>query len=206
MYTVIDVSPSTSIPMIELLPLLAKIAQQYQLDPTQIHGLTHWARVMENGLRLLKTEEGDETVIRLFAIFHDACRINQSVDPGHGSRGAILAERTLGDLSLVTKNQLDTLIQACRDHTNGKISAERTIQICWDADRLDLARAAIIPNPDYLCTPAARLAQTREWASQRALKNFSPSYVKHEWEPVFIKNLQPLRNWPNKNNINGQQT
>jgi uncharacterized protein len=189
MYTVIDVQPYTPLPMIELLPFLAKIAQQYRLDPTHIHGLSHWARVMENGLRLSKTEGGDETVIRLFAIFHDACRLNQSVDPGHGLRGAILAERTLGNLALVSKRQLDLLMLACRDHTNGKISAERTIQICWDADRLDLARAAIIPNPDYLCTASARSAQTRKWASQRALENFSPPYVEYEWEPLFLKNL-----------------
>lgn len=180
--------------MINLIPQLTGIASQYILDPLDTHGLAHWARVMENGLRLSKTEGGDETIIRLFAIFHDACRINQSVDPGHGSRGAILAERMLGDLSLVSKNQLDILMLACRDHTDGKISAERTIQICWDADRLDLARAAIIPNPDYLCTPSARSAQTRGWASQRALENYSPLYVEDEWEPLFIKNLHPPSN------------
>jgi uncharacterized protein len=171
--------------MIALEPLLVEIAAQYTLDPLDVHGLDHWGRVLENGLCLAKTEGGDITVIRLFAIFHDACRHNQSRDPGHGARGAALAERLLGDLSLVSRKQLDLLTLACCEHTDGKTTADLTAQICWDSDRLDLARVSIMPNPSFLCTKTARAEEIIQWANVRATSNFSPSFVKSIWSPLF---------------------
>jgi uncharacterized protein len=44
-------------------------------------------------------------VVALFAVFQDSQRPNESVDPGHGRRGAELAASLLGkafDLSLTT--------------------------------------------------------------------------------------------------------
>lgn len=173
------------IKMIALEPLLIEIAAQYILDPQDVHGLNHWGRVLENGLRLREAEGGDITVIHLFAIFHDACRHNQSRDPGHGARGAALAERLLGDLSLVTKKQLDLLTLACLEHTDGKTDAALTVQICWDSDRLDLARVSIMPNPKHLCTKTARTEKLIQWANQRATNNYSPPFVKSQWSPIF---------------------
>ena len=166
-------------------PFLIQIAQQYTLDPQGTHGLSHWARVLENGLRLAENEGGDTLVIQLFAIFHDACRLNQTLDPAHGARGAALAEALLGDLRLVTKEQLDLLSAACIEHTDGKTTADLTIRICWDSDRLDLARANIYPNPKYLCTETARSPETITWANQRALSDYSPYYVEQKWIPLF---------------------
>ena len=171
--------------MIALEPLLAAIANQYALAPQGLHGLNHWARVLENGLRLAETEGGDITVIRLFAIFHDACRHNQSRDPGHGNRGAALAEQQLGDLTLVTQKQLNLLTFACREHTYGKTTADLTVQICWDSDRLDLARVPIMPHPNYLCTQAAKTSALINWANLRAISDHSPAFVKSDWEPIF---------------------
>ena len=48
--------------MIDLLYFLSKIAPQYKLKPNGAHGLSHWARVLENGLRLAEIEGGDTTV------------------------------------------------------------------------------------------------------------------------------------------------
>ena len=166
-------------------PLLAEIAAQYILDPQGMHGLAHWGRVLENGLRLAKSEGGDLTVIRLFAIFHDACRHNQAHDPGHGARGAILAKDLLGDLSLVSKKQLDLLVLACQEHTDGNTDADLTVQICWDSDRLDLKRATITPHPKFLCTQTAKSAEMIRWASQRATSNHTPPFVSENWEPIF---------------------
>jgi uncharacterized protein len=171
--------------MINLLPLLKKIARQYRLDPTHMHGLSHWGRVLETGHRLSQQEGGDNTVIQLFAIFLDACRLNQAVDPGHGARGAALAEKLLGDLELISRYQLDQLVSACQQHTDGLTSADLTIQVCWDADRLDLARAGIMPEPRYLCTASARDPTMIEWANRRALEDYAPSIVKTNWLPIF---------------------
>lgn len=171
--------------MITLEPLLIEIAAQYKLDPQGTHGLNHWGRVLENGLKLAEIEGGDLTVIRLFAIFHDACRHNQSLDPGHGARGAALAEKLLGDHPLVTPKQLDLLAFACREHTDGKTSAELTVQICWDSDRLDLGRVPIQPHPKYLCTTTAKTEQVMEWANLRSARDHSPAFVAAQWEPIF---------------------
>jgi uncharacterized protein len=173
--------------MLDLLPFLPEIASQYTLDPTHIHGLSHWARVLENGLRLAEQEGGDLTVISLFAIFHDSCRQNQAWDPGHGARGAALAEKMLQGHPQVNPHQLTLLAAACRDHTDGLIDAELSIQICWDADRLDLARVGISPQPERLCTPAARDAGQLDWANHRARRGYSPPYVASDWMPYFTK-------------------
>lgn len=171
--------------MLALEPILEKIAAQYRLDPRGTHGLNHWARVLENGLRLAEIEGGDITVIRLFAVFHDACRHNQALDPGHGERGAALAEQLLGSLTLLSRDQLDLLKLACREHTDGKTAADLTVQICWDADRLDLARVPILPDPAYLCTRGAKTEKLILWANNRANGDYSPPYVRSRWEPLF---------------------
>lgn len=170
---------------IDLNPLLAKIASQYKLKADGAHGLSHWARVLENGLRLSAIEGGDTTVISLFAIFHDACRHNQARDPGHGQRGAVLAGKLLQDHPAVNQEQLKMLQRACRDHTAGQTEADLTVQICWDSDRLDLIRVHIKPSPKRLCTNAARSKEILQWANQRAQSKYSPDYVQSEWTPIF---------------------
>ena len=171
--------------MIDLLYFLSKIAPQYKLKPNGAHGLSHWARVLENGLRLAQIEGGDTTVISLFAIFHDACRHNQARDPGHGQRGAVLAGELLEGYPGVTQQQLQLLQFACRTHTDGKTDAEPTVQICWDSDRLDLLRVHIKPSPDRLCTSAAKNIEILTWANKRARSKHLPEYVSSEWAPIF---------------------
>ncbi|MCK4489588.1 MAG: hypothetical protein KAU23_04975 [Anaerolineales bacterium] len=169
----------------DLVPLLSQIAVQYQLPPDGAHGLSHWGRVLENGLKLAEIEGGDITVITLFAIFHDACRHNQSLDPGHGDRGANLAEYLLGDNPQVTADQLDLLKTACRQHTDGEIVGDLTLRICWDSDRLDLARVGIFPNVRYLCTNAAKDSLIIDWANTRAQANYTPNFVVEDWNKLF---------------------
>ena len=169
----------------DLVPLLSKISLQYKLNPDGAHGLSHWARVLENGLRLAEIEGGDLTVISLFAIFHDACRHNQAWDPGHGQRGAVLAGELLPGYPGVSPEQLQILQIACRDHTDGETEAELTVQICWDSDRLDRARVQIKPSPGRLCTNAAKDKEILAWANRRAKTKFSPEYVSSEWLPIF---------------------
>jgi uncharacterized protein len=172
--------------MLDLTSFLHEISIQYRLDPTDAHGLSHWARVLENGLKLVEFEGGDKTVISLFAVFHDACRHNQTRDPGHGARAAALAEYMLQGNPLVSSHQLNLLTRACRDHTEGPFEADLTIQICWDADRLDLARVGIMPQRDRLITRTARDDSLLNWANQRAQENFSPDYVARDWMLYFI--------------------
>ena len=168
-------------------PALASIGRAYILEPLGLHGLSHWGRVLENGLRLAKTTGADITVVTLFAIFHDARRRNEGIDPGHGQRGAELASRffSTGEIEGVTQDQLALLEKACRLHTKGLRDADITIQTCWDADRLDLARAGITPSPDRLCTQPARRNELIEWASARSLSRHVPYFVDQDWSRWF---------------------
>ncbi|MGB2963505.1 MAG: hypothetical protein WBB69_05915 [Anaerolineales bacterium] len=168
-----------------LKPLLQQIAPQYRLPPDGAHGLSHWGRVLENGLRLVEIEGGDPTVVTLFAIFHDACRHNQTLDPGHGDRGAALAEALLRNSSLISSSQLTLLKTACAQHTDGETEGDLTLRICWDSDRLDLARVGITPDARFLCTAAAKDNSLLSWANDRARSNFTPSFVDTEWILIF---------------------
>jgi uncharacterized protein len=149
--------------------LLAAIRAEYALEWNGIHGISHWSRVRENGLRLAEQTGAQIQVVELFAYLHDSKRLNDGGDPQHGSRGAALARRLHGDGLLdLADEQLELLAYACTHHTDGLTEAEVTVQTCWDSDRLDLGRVDIRPRPERLCTLAARDPATIEWAWKRS--------------------------------------
>jgi uncharacterized protein len=157
--------------------LIQAIRRQYRLPWNGFHGIAHWARVRENGLRLAKLTGATPEVVELFALFHDACRLNEDHDPKHGSRGADLAAELHGQLFQLPKREFVALRVACRLHTEGLTEGDVTVQTCWDADRLDLGRVGIKPSPSYLCTEAAKDPATLEWAYERGCAGFEPDFV-----------------------------
>ena len=157
--------------------LLNEILGRYPLEPNGLHGIGHWARVLENGRRLAEKTGAMIEVVELFAIFHDSQRQNDGSDPGHGSRGARLAEEMRGKWFDLTDMAFNHLVDACSLHTNGFVSADITVQTCWDADRLDLGRAGIVPDKTRLCTAAARAPNILRWANDRARSEFVPEWV-----------------------------
>ena len=161
--------------------ILRAIRDQYVLSWTGIHGVVHWARVLENGLSIADETGADREVVALFALFHDACRLNDDHDPGHGERGAKLAESFQDRLFHIHNRQLALLIEACTLHTRGGTDADPTVMTCWDADRLDLLRAGITPAPRKLCTDAARDPKLLEWANNRSRHNHTPSFARDDW-------------------------
>ncbi len=164
--------------------LLTVIHQQYALPWRGLHGVTHWARVYENGLRLAPHTRADLTVLLYFSLFHDARRINEGWDQDHGRRGAELAVRLRGDAFELADGPLDLLLEACQRHTDGLLEADPTVQTCWDADRLDLARAGIQPRPAQLCTEAARDPDVIAWATERSRSRSVPGFLEERWWPA----------------------
>ena len=136
---------------------------QQAVYTTRHHGLDHWVRVERNGLWLAERVEGVDTmVVRLFAALHDCQRWDDGHDPDHGPRAAdFLSTLELG----LTPGQLVALKTAVRTHTRPHLHEDPTIQVCHDADRLDLGRILIIPNPKFLNTEPAR-----ELAARRAIQ------------------------------------
>ena len=161
------------------------ILEQYSLPYFGVHGISHWARVLQNGLRLAEMTGANTKVVQLFAIFHDAKRINETVDFMHGKRGADFASKQRGILFDLTDEEFDLLYTACAHHTDGMTAGEITVITCWDADRLDLARSGIIPAPSRLCTADAKNPELIAWANQRSLARFVPALVQTEWEVIL---------------------
>lgn len=168
----------------DIRPILDEILAGYSLPWFGTHGLSHWGRVLENGLRVAESTGADRTVVTLFALFHDACRENESVDPGHGRRGAELARAYRGSFFEVSDAQFRLLHEACALHTDGLTEGDVTVQTCWDADRLDLARVGIRPHRALLCTKAARDPAVIEWATGRAISEEVPDAVQDLWESL----------------------
>ena len=132
--------------MMNFKPLVHRILEDYALPPHGTHGIGHWARVLENGLRLAEATGAKVEVVQLFAVFHDSRRINEGVDDGHGERGADLAAE-LRHLFTLSDADFDLLYEACARHTDGLVEGDITIQTCWDSDRLDLGRVGMVPAP-----------------------------------------------------------
>lgn len=165
--------------MIDQAAIVRRILSGYALPPRGDHGVTHWARVLENGLRLAETTGAEAAVVTLFALFHDSRRVNELTDPGHGRRGAALAREWRGTMFELDDAGLALLVDACERHTDGRVEGDVTLQACWDADRLDLGRVGIAPKPSLLCTEAAR--ELLPWAHARALRRHEPPFVSASW-------------------------
>ena len=165
--------------------LLKIILKQYAQSPGGVHGISHWARVLENGRLIVSSTDAKIEIVELFSILHDSKRVTETRDPDHGLRSAEFAVSLRGDLINLSNNDFDLLYYACSHHTNGLTDADITVQACWDSDRLDLGRANIKPVPEKLCTGIAKDSQVIESAHQKSCDGFLPSLVKEEWGIVL---------------------
>lgn len=143
--------------------------REFRLDWEGIHGAPHWSRVRRNGLTLAAHTGANTRVVEYFAFIHDLGRKNDNHDPEHGHRAALIAEKIAGDLIEVTDDELKLLTEACSSHSDGHLVADVTVMTCWDADRLDLGRVGIRPDPLRLCNEASRDVQVLEEAYQRSI-------------------------------------
>ena len=131
---------------------------------SQLHGISHWDRVYIYGKQLI-TPEVDPLVVALFAYLHDSCRQDDGYDTSHGPRAAKWID-TLRETYLkpLTDEQIILLKEACRLHTTTQKTGNPTIDACFDADRLDLWRADITPDPDKMATAKGKkIAQETDY-------------------------------------------
>jgi uncharacterized protein len=143
--------------------------KEFRLDWEGIHGAPHWSRVRRNGVALAAHTGANSRVVEYFAFIHDLGRENDNHDPEHGYRAALIAEKIAGDLIEVTETELELLTEACIGHSDGHLVADVTVMTCWDADRLDLGRVGIRPDPLRLCNVGARKSEILEDAYQRSI-------------------------------------
>jgi uncharacterized protein len=157
-----------NIDMVISTDLMAMIRNGFALRLDGIHGEAHWGRVHENGLRLAEQTGADIEVVELFAFLHDSKRQNDGWDQDHGQRAAEFVRSLSQTLVVLPPPRFERLVYAIARHSDGLIEADVTIQTCWDADRLDLGRIGIQPDPKYLCTDVARDPAVIEWALRRS--------------------------------------
>jgi uncharacterized protein len=164
------------------LPLVVHaILEEYALSPHGDHGVAHWARVLEYGLRLANATGADIEVVQLFAVFHDSKRVKETSDPDHGRFGAEFAAELRGQVFDLPDKGFGLLYRACAGHTHGRTHPDITVQTCWDADRLDLGRVGVMPHASRLCTDASKDPAMIKWANGRASFGVVPSFVMDEW-------------------------
>ncbi|AWM35965.1 hypothetical protein GobsT_62930 [Gemmata obscuriglobus] len=159
--------------------ITAAVLDGYVLPARGTHGVVHWARVLENGLRIAEANGADREIVTLFALFHDSRRVNENRDDGHGLRGGELARSLRGELVHLGDDRFELLFEACRFHTDGGVTGDRTLLACWDADRLDLGRVGVTPDPRRLGTKAVR--NLLGWAHIRAVEGHEPTEVLATW-------------------------
>ncbi len=169
------------LPTLNITSILHGILEGYVLPWDGDHGIAHWARVLENGLRLAEETGASVDVVQLFAILHDCRRVNEGGDPKHGPRAAAFALKVRGTLFDLPDHEFHLLHSACTGHSHERTHPDVTIQTCWDADRLDLGRVGITPRPDRLCTDAAKRAEILKWADDKATLGVVPEIVRTSW-------------------------
>ncbi len=144
---------------------------RFVLDLHGIHGVPHWQRVRENGLRVARHSGAKGLLVELLAFLHDCCREDDRSDPGHGERAAEFSESLRGTILHLGDEDFALLHEAIRDHELGRVRGDVTVVTCWDADRLDLGRVGKRPSPRFLGTEYARRKDTIEWASRRSRRD-----------------------------------
>lgn len=126
-----------------------------------IHGLSHAQRVEKFGLMLAEKTDADRDVIIWFAYLHDSQRTDDGFDFNHGPDAARFVD-TIRDVFLqeLSDTQISKLKEACRLHTSMHRTGDITIDTCFDADRLDLPRVGVMPDPKRMATEqGARYAE-----------------------------------------------
>lgn len=139
---------------------LDQILQKIQADTTSdrqsIHGDRHWKRVAQFGRLIAEQEQLNERVLVLFGYFHDCQRLNDGTDPEHGPRAAQYVAVFPKELLGLTSSETNQLMMACHYHTHECETDDPVIRACWDADRLDLLRIGVLPDPTRLSTNTAK--------------------------------------------------
>lgn len=137
--------------------LRALAIKHTKMNVNSIHGVSHWDRVADNA-DSLETSDVDVLVVKAFAYIHDVERENENNDPQHGLRAARFVDEIRStELDFLTDREIRQLKEACRLHTSTWRTKDATENACFDADRLDLGRVGITPNPDKMATVQGRI-------------------------------------------------
>lgn len=145
------------------------IRARFRLDWHGLHGVSHWSRVLAHTRHLSKLVDAEPEIGQLFAVLHDVERQHDNCDPDHGARAAEYATWLRREAVITLEDDAFALLQfALRGHSFGRTHHDPSVQVCWDADRLDLGRVGVYPEATRLGLDAARdpdyIAYAYAWA------------------------------------------
>jgi uncharacterized protein len=162
--------------VIDLALVETVLADAWRRD-SPAHGEAHWRCVAATGLALVPESSGaDPAVVFLFGLLHDTRRENEHYDPGHGLRAAAHTRQLAAARVLPLETpRLDLLCHALELHSDGLVSEDATVAVCWDADRLHLPRVGIDPDPERFSTALAR--RPEQLAAAARLRETAPTWV-----------------------------
>lgn len=152
------------------------------------HGPDHWKRVSRNGRAIARSLGINPLLPHIFGLVHDSQRWDDGFDPQHGPRAAAFIQETRASLFyFLSEEQIQHLSTACDLHSNGVTQGDKSLQACWDADRLDLWRCDIEPDPELLCTPYAQrrhtiLSALEHLVHDRQNAEFDAEESEYQWE------------------------
>lgn len=149
--------------------LIEAIRSEFRLDWRGIHGANHWARVRTNGLTIAESNGANKRVVEYFSFLHDVCRLTEGRDHDHGPRAVVFARSLRKHFIELSDDEFELLESAIEGHTHQTIHHNLTVNTCWDADRLDLPRVGITPDPSRLCTDVGRQLATLRARDPRAI-------------------------------------
>jgi uncharacterized protein len=156
--------------IIHIKQLMEYLRGHFRLDWNGVHGSGHWARVLLNGTKLAHMEGARLDVITLFAFLHDHERVHEDTDFEHGPNACVNAHNLRNVYFEIDDEGFALLLEAMNGHSNGTLTGDITVQCCYDADRLDLGRVGIMPDPRYLCTNTAKNPTFLEAAYERSIR------------------------------------
>jgi uncharacterized protein len=166
-------------PIDSLADLVRAVQSRAPLRTSPLHGEDHWQKVAVVAARLLSCTDGaDPIAVFCFCVLHDSQRLADGGDPEHGPRAARLARELLGDGALLAEERLEKLVYAIERHDAGERSADPTVAVCYDADRLNLFRVGTRPRAEYLSTAAAKWPENVEFSRVVAVASRS------RWGPI----------------------
>lgn len=154
---------------------IVQILRPLALMESSIHGVAHWARVHRFGAHLVRRMELPQSYrecVSVFAWTHDLARHDDSGGREHAIAGARYLDKVIPvAFPALTPSQVSIIRTAIYYHSHGYAADEAqyngwfdglegersqildTMACCWDADRLDLLRLEIEPDPYRMSTP-----------------------------------------------------
>ena len=142
--------------------ILPKPLAQFGRDKADV---AHYLYLVQyNGRLLAGAENANLCIVEQFSLLHHTQRRNERRDPSDGHRAARYAKSLRGVWFDLSDKEMELLTEALKYHSDGYTEADITVQVCWDADRLDLGRVGIKPAPHRLCTASAKSVDILEAA------------------------------------------